>query len=221
MRYLYLILLMMITALTHAQYSFLALGDSYTIGEAVLPKDNFPNQVVAQMRAKGVDMEDVEIIAKTGWTTFELSGYLDKNPPEQPKYDFVSLLIGVNNQYRGLSAEQYSKEFRSLLMRAISYAGGVKERVVVLSIPDWGVTPFAEGRDRAKIAEEIDLFNAINKRITEDAGVFYIDITPLTREAATDLGMLAEDGLHPGSKDYARWASLVVKWMEMRMAAEE
>lgn len=200
--------------MTHAQYSYLALGDSYTIGEAVALKDNFPNQVVSLMRNNRVDMEDAEIIAKTGWTTFELSGHLDKNPPEQPKYDFVSLLIGVNNQYRGLSAEQYTREFRSLLMRAISYTGGVKERVVVLSIPDWGVTPFAEGRDSAKIAAEIDLFNAINKRITEDAGVFYVDITPLTREAADDQSLLAEDGLHPGSKDYTRWAALVVKWME-------
>jgi lysophospholipase L1-like esterase len=212
---------MMNTWMTHAQYSYLALGDSYTIGEAVLPKDNFPNQVVAQLRNKGIDMEDAEIIAKTGWTTFELSAHLDKNQPEQPKYDFVSLLIGVNNQYRGLSAEQYSKEFRSLLMRAISYAGGDKNRVVVLSIPDWSVTPFAEGRDRAKIAEEIDLFNAINKRISEDAGVKYIDITPLTREARNDISLLADDGLHPGAMDYARWADRVAEWMIMRMAVED
>lgn len=207
--------------MTHAQYSYLALGDSYTIGEAVHPKDNFPNQVVAQLRNKGIYMEDAEIIAKTGWTTFELSAHLDKNQPKQPKYDFVSLLIGVNNQYRGLSAKQYSKEFRSLLMRAINYAGGDKNRVVVLSIPDWSVTPFAEGRDRAKIAEEIDLFNAINKRISEDAGVKYIDITPLTREARNDISLLADDGLHPGAMDYARWADRVAEWMIMRMAVED
>jgi lysophospholipase L1-like esterase len=212
---------MMNTWMTHAKYSYLALGDSYTIGEAVHPEDNFPNQVVAQLRNKGIDMEDAEIIAKTGWTTFELSAHLDKNQPEQPKYDFVSLLIGVNNQYRGLSAEQYSKEFRSLLMRAINYAGGDKNRVVVLSIPDWSVTPFAEGRDRAKIAEEIDLFNAINKRISEDAGVKYIDITPLTREARNDISLLADDGLHPGAMDYARWADRVAEWMIMRMAVED
>jgi lysophospholipase L1-like esterase len=209
------------TLKSHAQYSYLALGDSYTIGESVASEDNFPNQVVKLLRAKGLDMEDAEIIAKTGWTTFELSAHLDQHSPYQPKYDFVSLLIGVNNQYRGLSSEQYAKEFQNLLMRAISYAGGIRERVVVLSIPDWGVTPFAAGRDRSKIAEEIDLFNVINKRKTRDAGVFYLDITPLTREAATDQSLLAEDGLHPGAKDYRRWAKWVVEWMSHQLASED
>ena len=213
MRHVYLIFLMMIMWESHAQFSYLALGDSYTIGEAVAAEDNFPNQLVALLRGKGMDVGDAEIIAKTGWTTFELSNHLDHHAPELSNYDFVSLLIGVNNQYRGLSAEQYAKDFRSLLMRAVSYAGGDKEKVVVLSIPDWGVTPFAEGRDRVKIAGEIDLFNAINKRVAQDAGVFYIDITPLTREAAADLGLLAEDGLHPGAKDYARWAALMAAWL--------
>jgi lysophospholipase L1-like esterase len=140
---------------------FLALGDSYTIGESVAVADRWPNQLAAQLRKDGVEMADPEIIARTGWTTDELSSAIDAAKPKGP-YALVTLLIGVNNQYRGRDAEQYRKEFAALLHRAIAFAGGDPKRVVVVSIPDWGVTPFAANRDRAKIGAEIDHFNAIN-----------------------------------------------------------
>jgi lysophospholipase L1-like esterase len=120
-------------------------------------------------------------------------------------------LIGVNNQYRGRSADEYAVQFEQLLQQAIGYAGGKNQHVIVLSIPDWGVTPFAADRVRIKIAEEIDLFNSINKKIAAQYQVHYIDITPFTREAAHDLSLVAEDGLHPSGKDYKRWAVAVAK----------
>jgi lysophospholipase L1-like esterase len=140
---------------------FLALGDSYTIGESVAVSDRWPNQLARTLRAKGIAIADPEIVAKAGWTTDELSSAIDAAKPQGP-YALVTLLIGVNNQYRGRDAEQYRKEFAALLKRAIAFADDDPKRVVVVSIPDWGVTPFAAGRDRAKIGREIDLFNAIN-----------------------------------------------------------
>jgi len=189
-------------------YSYLALGDSYTIGESVLLTENFPYQTVQLLRKSGIDIQAPEIIAKTGWTTDELQ---DAMAPYhfREQYDFVSLLIGVNNQYRGRSADEYAIQFRSLLQKAIALAGGRKNRVVVLSIPDWGVTPFAEGRDRAAIAREIDIYNKVNREISAEAGVHYIDITPGTREASHRPELVAADGLHPSPIDYARWAAAV------------
>lgn len=196
-----------------AQINYLALGDSYTIGESVDPDQNFPNQTVSMLRLAGRSVENAEIIAKTGWTTFELSARLDADGPRLERYDFVSLLIGVNNQYRGLSAEDYAADFEQLLQRAIQYADGLADRVVVLSIPDWGVTPFAANRDRQRIALEIDQFNAINREIAERYEVQYINITPGTREASSRKELVADDGLHPSAVDYSRWASSVVEWM--------
>jgi lysophospholipase L1-like esterase len=186
-------------------YTYLALGDSYTIGESVPPEDNFPSQAVAMLRKKGMKISDPVIIAKTGWTTDELQDAI-RNADLAPSYDFVSLLIGVNNQYRGRNSDEYAKHFEQLLQQAISFAGGKKSNVIVLSIPDWGVTPFADGRDRQKIAAEIDLFNQLNRKIASQYGVHYINITPGTRQAATDTSLLAGDKLHPSGKDYARWA---------------
>ena len=125
----------------------------------------------------------------------------------------VSLLIGVNNQYRGRTAEEYSLEFKALLLQAITFAGGHKEKVIVLSIPDWGVTPFAVGRDKSKIAEEINLFNDVNKSVCDELGVKWFDITPLTRNAKDDLSLLTADGLHPSGKAYREWAELVLEWV--------
>lgn len=195
------------------KYSYLALGDSYTIGEMVNAKDNFPNQAVEILKAKGLLFDDARIIAKTGWTTDELNEGIDK-AGIKGSFDFVSLLIGVNNQYRGRDAEEYAKEFEGLLNRALVFSGNHPQRVTVLSIPDWGVTPFAEGRDRAKIAREIDAFNAVNKRIAVKYKVHYIDITPGTREASTDALLLASDGLHPSGKDYRRWAEALATVIE-------
>lgn len=195
-----------------ANYTYLALGDSYTIGESVPTTQNFPNQVVTLLRNEKIPFEDPTIIATTGWTTDELADQLTKVRLRVP-YRFVTLLIGVNNQYRGRSLAEYKKEFTALLEQAIGYAGGKTNHVIVLSIPDWGVTPFAEGRDRNKIAKEIDAFNAANEAISKQYKVHYINITPFTREAATDHTLVAEDSLHPSAKDYARWAEKVKEIM--------
>jgi lysophospholipase L1-like esterase len=191
---------------------YLAIGDSYTIGESVPPSKNFPNQTAALLKKAGIQIEDPTIIAKTGWTTDELQEQLSRTRLAAP-FNFVTLLIGVNNQYRGRSADEYAKQFEELLQQAIGYAGGKINHVIVLSIPDWGITPFAEarlpdgqGRDRKQIAKEIDLYNSINERISKQYKVHFINITPFTREAVTDKALVAKDGLHPSAKDYARWA---------------
>lgn len=182
---------------------YLALGDSYTIGESVAEADRWPNQL-----ARLLQIPPPEIIAKTGWTTDELNAAIDKANPRGP-YDLVTLLIGVNNQYRGRDAEQYRREFVGLLNRAIAFAGGKPWRVVVVSIPDWGVTPFAANRDRAKIGAEIDRFNAINRDETLRVKAHYVDITPVSRGAADDRSLVADDGLHPSAKMYAEWVKLI------------
>ena len=194
-------------------HTLLCLGDSYTIGESVLPAENFPSQTIDLLRKDSYAFEDPEILAKTGWTTDELQIAIDDNSFRNA-YDFVTLLIGVNNQYRGRTVEGYKSEFESLLKQAIQFANGKAEHVIVLSIPDWGVTPFARERDTKQIAVEIDNYNAANKAIAEEYKVGYIDITPTTREAATDRSLIASDGLHPSAKEYAKWSqslSLLIK----------
>lgn len=201
------------------QYNYLALGDSYTIGEQVLPAENFPNQAAAMLKTDSSTVS-TRIIAMTGWTTDELkTGIIeaDDRDPLLPQYDLVSLLIGVNNQYRGRTVENYKPEFEELLKKAIAYAGDRPERVVVLSIPDWGVTPFAEGRDRAQIAREIDAYNSANREITLRHHIHYIDITPWTREAAADPSLLAADGLHPSGKEYRRWSERIVQYFRPKL----
>ena len=185
---------------------FLALGDSYTIGESVLENERWPNQLAQRLSENGIPAE-VTIIARTGWTTDELWQGIQAQTL-RPPYDLVSLLIGVNNQYRGLDINEYREQFIFLLTKAIEYAGGNADRVIVLSIPDWGVTPFAEGRDRAHIAEEIDAFNAVNREEALRAGVRCVDVAPASRLAANDASLLAADGLHPSGKMYAMWTDL-------------
>jgi lysophospholipase L1-like esterase len=194
-------------------YSYLALGDSYTIGESVLLTENFPSQTVQLLRKAGHDFYAPEIIAKTGWTTDELQAAIDTHH-FRTRYDFVSLLIGVNNQYRGRSVAEYEKEFTALLKQAIQFAGNDTAHVAVISIPDWGVTPFAEGRDRQQVAREIDAYNRINKKVSGELGVHYIDITPWTREAAANPALLAADGLHPSSKEYLRWSEKLADFIK-------
>ncbi len=191
---------------------YLAIGDSYTIGESVPASKNFPAQTKGFLKKDGIQIDKPTIIAKTGWTTDELQDKLSTVRLAIP-FDFVTLLIGVNNQYRGRSSEEYAQQFEELLQQAIDYTGGKTNHVIVLSIPDWGVTPFAEGRDRKQIAKEIDVFNYINERISKEYKVHYINITPFTREAATDKKLVAKDGLHPSGKDYARWAEKVKEVM--------
>jgi lysophospholipase L1-like esterase len=195
--------------MSNQHFSYLALGDSYTIGESVLLSQSFPYQTVQQLRNQGINFYAPEIIAKTGWTTDELLTGID-NTTLLATYDFVSLLIGVNNQYRERDIDNYKKEFETILLKTISFSKNKSEGVIVLSIPDWGVTPFAAGRDQKKISAEIDLFNRINKGVSESHQVSYINITDFTREAFTDVSLLAEDKLHPSGKDYGRWAGILV-----------
>jgi lysophospholipase L1-like esterase len=187
---------------SQAPARYLALGDSYTIGESVPANERFP-VVLAKMLKLG----EPQIVAKTGWTTDELNAAIDAANPKGP-FELVTLLIGVNNQYRGRDAEQYRGEFVGLLKRAIQFAGGDAKKVIVVSIPDWGVTPFAEGRDRAKIASEIDHYNAINREETLRAGAHYVDITPISRQP--DATLVAGDGLHPSGKQYLQWVKTIV-----------
>ena len=196
---------MSLNSTAQKQRNFLALGDSYTIGESVPIYESFPYQTVQLLRKKGMNVHAAEIIAKTGWTTDELMDGIEKTTFVQP-YDIVSLLIGVNNQYRGKSSDAYAIEFEVLLKKALEYSAGNKKHEYVLSIPDWGATPFAEGRDRKRIAAEIDLFNSINRKITEAKGITYISITEGTREVPSNPKLVAKDGLHPSGDDYARWA---------------
>lgn len=187
-------------------YSYLALGDSYTIGENVPIYDSFPYQTVQLLRKAGYSFYAPEIVAKTGWTTDELQAGI-ANTRFLPSYDIVSLLIGVNNQYRQRSIQEYTQQFEALLKQAIAFAGNKANHVFVVSVPDWGVTPFAQDRNSATIAHEIDSFNAVNKLFAEKYNVHYIDITPGTRLAANDTSLLAGDHLHYSAKEHGHWAT--------------
>ncbi len=191
------------------QYTLLCLGDSYTIGEGVLLHKSFPYQVVQLLRKKGLNISAPEIIAKTGWTTNELSSAIE-GYSFLPKYDFVSLLIGVNNQYRGSSVEEYKTEFENLLKQAISFAHGKKDHVAVLSIPDYSTTPFAKSLEREKISKEIDLYNSVNKAVSVQYKVKYIDIKQPTTKLENEDSFLTADGLHPSENEYQYWAEMVV-----------
>jgi lysophospholipase L1-like esterase len=187
---------------------FLALGDSYTIGEGVAAAERWPTQLAGLLRARGVAIGEPLIVARTGWTTDELSAALDAAAPTGT-FDLVTLLIGVNDQYRGGTAGAYREPFRRLLRRAIGYAGGRPARVLVVAIPDWGITPFAASRDRRRISAEIDAFNAVNRDEAAMARAVYGDIAPLVRTAQGDRDALAADGLHPSGSMYAAWADLL------------
>lgn len=197
--------------MTH--YSYLALGDSYSIGEQVPFAENFPNQTVQLLRKEGFAFYAAEIIAKTGWTTDELNQTME-GMSFLTNYDVVSLLIGVNNQYRGRSATEFKVEFEHLLQRAIQFAYNKPYRVFVLSIPDWGVTPFAEarlpdgqGRDRKQVADEIDAFNYVCEKSAKQFQCNFIDITASQRADGHKTDFLAADVLHPSGREYAKWAA--------------
>ena len=211
-----------------SNHTYLALGDSYTIGEQVLPAENFPNQTVillnktvegAESRRQGfastlltVENPDVhynfaapQIIAQTGWATDELIAAMDAAHLTN-QYDLVSLLIGVNNQYRGRTVNNFKIEFEHLLQRAIQLAGNNPQRVFVLSIPDWGITPFAEGRDRKQVADEIDAYNNVCKISAAAFKPHFINVTTSQRADGNKTEFLAADGLHPSGKEYNKWA---------------
>ena len=190
------------------QLTWLALGDSYTIGEAVQEHERFAAQAIAMLKADGFVFSEPRYIATTGWTTQDLLNAIHQQTLSA-RYDIVSLLIGVNDQYQHLDSAGYRERFTECLEAAIRFAGNNVDHVFVLSIPDYSVTPFAADRDTAQIAKEIDEFNAINKAITLSYDISYVEITALSREAKEDTSLIASDGLHPSEKEYARWATLL------------
>ena len=202
------------------KYTYLALGDSYTVGQSVPASENFPNQTVSVLRAEALNFEPAGVIARSGWTTDELDAGITTAKITGmllPAYDFVSLLIGVNDQYRGRSVDSYKPAFEDLLKKAIHFAGDHADHVIVISIPDWGVTPFANGYDRDRIAKEIDAYNSANKQIAQKYNVEYINITEWTRQAANDLSLLTTDGLHPSGKEYKRWAEVIAAFFKSKI----
>ena len=197
----------------------LALGDSYTIGEGVADAGRWPVQLVQALRADGLAITDPQVIAQTGWTTDELDAAIDA-ANLLPEYDLASLLIGVNNQYRGRSVEEYREQFGGLLERAIGFTQGRRERVLVLSIPDWGVTAFGQqdARGMAGIAAEIDTFNAAAQDICRQRGVAFVDITGVSRTLGEQAAMQAADGLHPSALMYAEWTRLALPYARAMVA---
>lgn len=188
--------------------SYLALGDSYTIGESVAENERWPIQLSKSLTKSGVEVALPQIIARTGWTTDELKAKIVSEKITKT-YDLVSLLIGVNNQYRGRSIEQFRTEFVDLLETAIKFSGNKASHVLVVSIPDWGVTPFGGKGQNKTISEQIDLFNKVKKEETEKKGILFIDITPISRQALNDASLIAEDGLHPSGKMYQQWVEII------------
>jgi lysophospholipase L1-like esterase len=188
---------------------YLALGDSYTIGQSVPESDRWPVLLVKLLREDSVRISDAKIIARTGWTTAELASAIAQDN-DKKTYKLVSLLIGVNNQYRGQSIERYRPEFKELLVASIAFAAGKANHVVVLSIPDWGATPYGGSSDNGTISKEIDVFNLVAKEEALAAGVHFVDITPVSRTALNDRSLVASDGLHYSGKMHKLWAERVV-----------
>ena len=196
------------------KYHILALGDSYTSGESVDPAERWPVQLAALLRTRGIDAAEPMIIAQTGWTTQELSAAIDAADPKGP-FDLVTLSIGVNNQFRHYDINEYPQQFDTLLDHAISFAGGDASHVVVLSIPDWGVTPFGQGMNPPQTATDIDAYNAINRRETLAKHAVYVDVTGISRHGTTQPDLQAPDGLHPSGAQYAQWAHAALDAMHL------
>ncbi|WP_245704511.1 SGNH/GDSL hydrolase family protein [Daejeonella rubra] len=196
--------------------TYLALGDSYTVGDAVYQKESFPFQLVDQLNAAGIKTSDPDVVAYTGWTTSNLIDGI-KQAKLKEKYDFVTLLIGVNNQYMKFSKETYRKEFAELLNTAISHSAGGRATVFVISIPDWGVTPFGQLKNPVEVTIEIDAFNKINREEAFNARVHYIDITPGSRLAENDQSLTSADSLHPSGKMYAEWVKQLLPMVKKEL----
>ncbi|MCB0665565.1 MAG: SGNH/GDSL hydrolase family protein [Saprospiraceae bacterium] len=195
---------------TNDQISYLALGDSYTIGESVGDDERYPVQLTEALRSRGIDMLDPVVIATTGWTTLDLKSAMDNANLEGRTFDLVSLLIGVNDQYQGKIFEEYGPNFRMLLRSAIALAGGNPEKVFVISIPDYAFTPFGQQRNTEKITRELNAYNATNKLIADQYNVSYFDITPISRLGLEDPTLVATDGLHPSAEMYKRWVQSLI-----------
>ena len=190
--------------------TLLCLGDSYTIGENVPLHESFPYQTIQLLRQEKIEFHAAEIIAKTGWTSFELIEHLNKTILEK-QYDYVTVLVGVNNQYRGLSAEDFKKNFEFLLNKALGLVGNNSKKIIILSIPDWGVTPFAKDRNELQITNEINMFNGVCEMQAQKYQTHYINITDGTRKAKFDESLLTKDGLHYAAKEHIIWARKVVE----------
>lgn len=203
-----------------AVLTYLALGDSYTIGEGVRETERWPVQLSSLLNAAGIKVQSPLIIARTGWTTDELMAELDRRAISDT-FNLVSLLIGVNNQYRGRPVSQFRTELVQLINRAIQYAGGDTSRVFLVSIPDWGVTPFAMGRDRVQIASEINAYNEVIRQEAEARNILFFNITDISRLAATDNSLLADDRLHPSGKMYRMWVELMLPVIIKRLKNNE
>lgn len=196
---------------TDTGYSYLALGDSYTIGEGVGEQERFPYLAAKMLREQGMAIKKPKYIAQTGWSTIALQQAITKEEP-LGKWDLTTLLIGVNDQYQHLDTAGYRKRFTELLEKAIGLTDNSAERVFVLSIPDYSMTPFVKAGQET-ISVEIDAFNKINREITLAHGVAYVDITALTREVKDDPSLLANDGLHYSSKEHQKWAEKLVPFV--------
>jgi lysophospholipase L1-like esterase len=212
----FLIFAIMTPTMVNSQspYRYLALGDSYTIGEDETYDQIFPKILIDHLsvtKLKSHSAISSKIIAKTGWTTKNLLDAMDTQLNEQSSYDLVTLLIGVNNQYQGKPIDQYEAEFETLLKRAIQLAQNKVKNVIVVSIPDYGVTPFGAKKDPAKIKKELDLYNKINKNFAKKYKVKYVDITPISRDAKKNISLLAKDQLHPSGKMYHLWVNKIIK----------
>jgi lysophospholipase L1-like esterase len=191
-------------------YSYLALGDSYTIGESIQLNKSFPYLAVQLLRNKEYQFNAPEIIAKTGWTASELQEGMNQSILLS-RYDFVTLLIGVNDQYRGIDAIEYKEQFEEILKKAIDLANGKKGHVIIISIPDYSVTPYAGSMNTEKISKEIEVLNNINKALSIQYKVQYIDITYSTKELGNNPALIAQDGLHPSEKEYTKWAEKIAE----------
>jgi lysophospholipase L1-like esterase len=199
-------------------HRLLALGDSYTIGEGVAEALRWPQQLVSRLGEQGARLDIADIVATTGWTTDELQTAIDARA-FSPPYALVSLLVGVNNQYRGRDPENYAGEFSVLLDFAVRMAGADATRVMVLSIPDWGVTRFAaeQGVDSKQVSAEIDRFNAIARALSNERGACWVDVTGISREQGRTC--LAEDGLHPSADQYSLWVDAMLPSARSILAA--
>ena len=188
----------------------LALGDSYTVATSESFNNGWPFQLIAYLEKKDLEFEAPKVIAGAGWTTSKLLEEIEKEKTDN-YHDLVFLMIGVNNQYRGLPKEEFQKDFSELLEKSIVYANGKASRTYVVSIPDWGVTPFAKFKNSKKIAREIDEFNTLMQKSSTKMGVHYIDVTKSSKNMAVQPSLIASDSLHPSKRMYKIWAKKMAK----------
>ena len=200
------------------QLSYLALGDSYTIGEAVKPELRWPVQLVDSLRERGIEINAPKIIARTGWTTGDLLNAMDQQLTEGEEFDLVSVLIGVNNQYQGKSIAAYEEDLRIIFRRAIEHSKYGKEGVFVVSIPDYGATPFGASNSE-EIAAEIAQFNAVFEEVAQELGIEFYNITPISKLAKENPELTAGDGLHPSGIMYSLWVEEFVDEIVEKIAS--